>query len=138
MRKALLVAVAVTLAACGQDDVAGPSSPTPATVAGTYNLTTVDGEGLPVVMLDLGAYQARLTSGTLTLKADGTYLFTINHRIDDSGNVRTGSDSDTGLWTLNGSALAFASVEAHFPRTGMISGKTITIQSSEKTLVLRK
>ena len=91
MRTISLLGIVFTLAACGHDGV-GPSPPS-STIAGTYDLTTVDGQVLPFTALDLGAYQAKLVSGTLRLSTDGTYSFQFSIRIEDSGNVRTAADS---------------------------------------------
>ena len=94
MRTISLLGIAFTLAACGHDGV-GPS-PTPSTIPGTYNLTTVDGQVLPFTALDLGAYQAKLVSGTLSLRADGTYSFQFGIRIEDSGALRPSGHAGPG------------------------------------------
>ena len=48
-----------------------------------YTLTTVDGAALPFTALDLGAYRAKLVSGTLSLSSDGTYALQLGIRIDE-------------------------------------------------------
>lgn len=136
MRTISLLGIAFTLAACGHDGV-GPS-PTPSTVPGTYTLTTVDGQVLPFTALDLGAYQAKLVSGTLSLSADGTYSFQFGIRIEDSGNVRTAADSDGGLWNVNDNAMTLASTRGDISRTGTVSGNVMTLQSSSRVFGLTK
>jgi len=104
MRTIPLLGLAFTLAACGHDSVA--PTPTQSTVPGTYSLTTVDGQVLPFTVIDLGAYQAKLASGTLSLRADGSYSMQFGIRIEDSGNLRTAANSDDGLWNVNDSVTA--------------------------------
>jgi hypothetical protein len=135
MRTISLLGIAFALAACGHDGV-GPS-PTP-TIPGKYDLTTVDGQGLPFTALDLGAYQAKLVSGTLSLSADGTYSFQFGIRIEDSGNVRTAADSDGGLWNVNDKAITLASTHGDIARTGTVSGNVMTLQSSSRVFGLTK
>jgi hypothetical protein len=136
MRTITLIGIAFTLAACGRDSVGPAAAPT--TVAGTYNLTTVDGQVLPFTVLDLGAYQAKLASATLNLKADGTYSFQFGIRIEDSGNIRSTSDSDAGLWNASANAITLTSNEGSVTRTGTVAQGTMTLQSSTLVLGLRK
>ena len=136
MRTISLLGIAFTLAACGHDGV-GPS-PTPSTIPGTYNLTSVDGAALPFTVLDLGAYRAKLVSGTLSLSSDGTYSLQLGIRIEDSGNVRTTADSDGGLWNVNDTAITLASTQGNSSRTGAVSGNVMTLQSSSRVFGLTK
>ena len=136
MRTISLLGIVFTLAACGHDSV-GPSL-APSTIAGTYDLTTVDGQVLPFTALDLGAYQAKLVSGTLKLSTDGTYSFQFSIRIEDSGNVRTAADSDSGLWNVNDNAVTLASTQGDISRTGTVSGTVMTLQSSIRVFGLTK
>ena len=85
-----------------------------------------------------GAYQAKLVSGTLSLRADGTYSFQFGIRIEDSGNVRTAADSDGGLWNVNDNAITLASTQGDISRTGTVSGNVVTLQSSIRVLGLTK
>jgi hypothetical protein len=136
MRGALFFALAFTLAACGRDTT-GPS-PTPSRIPGTYTLTMVDGQTLPFTALEVGAYRVRLVSGTLVLRSDGTYSLDIGIRVDDSGNVRTETEADAGLWNVKDDALTLASTQGTISRTGVVSGDVITLQSSIRVLVLAK
>lgn len=136
MRRILSVAIAFTLAACGHDTT-GPS-PTPSRIPGTYDLTMVDGQPVPLTVFEVGAYRATLVSGTLTLHADGLYSLDLDTRIDDSGNVRHQTDRDAGLWNARDAALTLASTQRGIARTGLVSGDGITLHSSSRVLVLRK
>lgn len=134
MRRLLLLGILFTLAACGRDAV----GPAPSSISGSYHLTMVDGHVLPFTVLDLGAYHAQVVSGTLTLNSDGTYDLEIGRRIDDSGNVTTGTDRDLGLWSVMDEAITLASTQGGISRTGTVSGDAITLQSSTRVFVLRK
>jgi hypothetical protein len=136
MRTIPLLGIVLTLAACGHDST-GPS-PTLSAVPGTYDLTTVDGHVLPFTVLDLGAYRAKLASGTLSLSTDGTYSLELGIRIEDSGNIRTAADSDGGLWNVNDNAITLASTQGNSSRTGTVSGDVMTLQSFGRVLGLTK
>lgn len=136
MRTITLLGIALTLAACGSDSVGPAAAPT--AVAGTYNLTTVDGQALPFTVLDLGAYQAKLASAALDLKSDGTYSFDFGIRIEDSGNLRSTSQSDAGVWTRSGNTVTLTSSEGSVARFGTVSGDVMTLQSSRYVFALTK
>jgi hypothetical protein len=93
---------------------------------------------LPFTVADLGAYQAKLVSGALTLSSDGTYSLQFGIRIEDSGNIRTAADSDGGLWNVNDKAITLASTEGNGSRTGTVSGSVMTLESSSRVLGLTK
>jgi hypothetical protein len=135
MRRILLVGIMLTLAACGRDD---SMAPPPSTIAGLYQLTMVDGQGLPLTLLDLGAYQVQLTSGALNMRTDGKYSLEVGYRILDSGNERNETVRDAGEWNNVDQAITLASTGGGIPRAGTVSGDTITLQSSSRVLVLRK
>jgi hypothetical protein len=107
-------------------------------VAGTYNLTTVNGQALPFTVLDLGAYQAKLASAALDLKSDGTYSFDFGIRIEDSGTLRSTSQSDAGVWTRSGNTVTLTSSEGSVARFGTVSGDVMTLQSSRYVFALTK
>jgi hypothetical protein len=72
------------------------------------------------------------------LNANGTYSLELNHRVDDSGNVRTGTDSDVGVWKITGDSIALASTAGNLAKTGTVSGNAITLRASIRVLVLTK
>jgi hypothetical protein len=136
MRPISLLTIAFTLAACGHDSV--EPTAVPSTIPGTYTLTTLDGMVLPATVIDLGAYKAKLASGTLTVRSGGTYTFDFGIRIEDSGNVRTQSDTDDGHWSVNGNAITLTSARGTNTKTGTVTGINMTLQSSTNVLALTK
>lgn len=136
MRRILLLGIALTLAACGSGD---PVTPPPGpSVAGSYQLTMVDGHDLPFTVVDLGTYKARIVSGALALKPNGSYTFGFDLSLDDGVKLRPAADSDAGRWSVSGNAISLTSALDTFPRAGTVSGNVITLQSSTRVFVLRK
>jgi len=136
IQRTLLIGIVFAAAACRGD---GPTAPPPSpSVAGSYQLTTVDGQNLPVTVVDLGTYRASVASGTLTLSEDGTYLYTVGYQLDDGINIRAQADSDAGTWTLTGGSIALASTQSSFSLSGTVSDNVVRLQSTERLLVFRK
>jgi hypothetical protein len=135
MRTILLLGVALSLAACGSD---APVGPTPTNVAGTYQLTTFDGNELPVTVVDLGAYRIELTAGTLALDAGGGYSMDFDLRILDSGNTRSTADHASGTWTADGQTITLVDSQSGSPRGGTISGDTVTLENITLVFVRRR
>jgi len=124
------------MAACrGDRPTAPPASPN---VAGSYQLTTIDGHNLPVILVDLGTYRESLASSTLTLSGDGTYALTFGYQLDDGITIRATANSDTGTWTARGDSIALASTHGGFALSGTASADTVWLQNSERLLVYRK
>jgi hypothetical protein len=93
---------------------------------------------LPFLLVDLGAYQARLVSGTLDMNTDGSYALDFGLRIDDSGRVRSGTDTDTGAWIIVRDSIALTSTAGTITKIGTLSGKVMTLRASGRVLVLKK
>jgi hypothetical protein len=136
MRSILLLGIALTLAACGSDAAVTP--PPEASISGSYQLTTVDGQTLPFTAIDLGTYKAQIVSGVLALDTNSTYSLTFDVSLDDGVKLRTVTEGDAGQWSMSGSAINLASARDTTSWTGTVSGNVITIQSSTRVLVLRK
>ena len=94
--------IAVALAACS--DSTGPS---PDQLVGLYNLFTIDGASLPVVVDQVGEDKAEVTMGTVTLDEDGTFGDVTELRITEGGVVTTEVQATQGTWTVSGSTVTF-------------------------------
>lgn len=136
MRTILVLTLAVAMIGCGNDDVI--TSPTPLAISGEYALSSIDGVQLPATVLDLGAYRLTLASGSLKLNADSSYLIVYGLRVDDSGNVRFDSDSDSGRWSAKARTLSMQSTGGNDRKTGIAFGDSVMLQSSTRTLVYKK
>jgi len=102
--KAAAVAVlAVTLAtACSKGEGAtGPgATPPPATPVGSYTLSTIDAKVLPYTMFADTGYTLEITSGSISITANGKWVSKVVTRETVAGNVSTYSDSTYGNWTV--------------------------------------
>lgn len=109
MRRLVMFALAGTLAACSVDST-GPNG----SVAGTYDLRTVNGQTLPYTFSN----GLRLTSDQLTLFRDGTY--------EDVSRYSDGSSFvDDGDYTNYNGALTFYSTSGDIYQ-GSVSGDVLT------------
>ena len=94
--------LAVALAACS--DSTGPDTDD---LVGSYDLITIDGASLPVIVDQIGDDKAEITMGTVTLDEDGTFGDATEIRITEGGVVTTEVQSTQGTWTVSGSTVTF-------------------------------
>jgi hypothetical protein len=122
--RAAVVAVAVALlAACGSDSSTGPRN---ATVAGTYDLTTVNGATLPYTVPHTTGTEI-VEQATITLNTDSTYSVLANGTVDGSQSTIA---ADAGHYTVSGSQVTFTSTlisSAQYTATATSSTLTATI-----------
>lgn len=96
--------IAVALAGCSGDST-GPDTDD---LVGSYDLITIDGASLPVIVDQIGEDKAEITMGTVTLDEDGTFGDATEIRITEGGVVTTEVQSTQGNWTVSGSTVTFA------------------------------
>jgi hypothetical protein len=109
MRRLLcsLVLAAAAVTACGGDGSNDPK----ASLAGVYNLSTVDGHGLPYILYDDGTLKAEALRGTFTITGNGTYTENIALRLTDSGVAQEVPAVCSGTYTKSGNNLALTETE---------------------------
>ena len=123
MRRLLpLVALAVAVA-CGSDST---TQPTIASVAGTWNLQSVNGSPLPFTLTQTGSDRLELLSGVVTANANGTYTEVAQFRTTVNGQSSTSTESDAGTFTLNGTAVSLTGTQTG-NINGALSGNTLTL-----------
>lgn len=123
MRRLLpLVALAVAVA-CGSDST---TQPTVASVAGTWNLQSVNGSPLPFTLTQTGSDRLELLSGVVTANANGTYTEVAQFRTTVNGQSSTSTESDAGTFTLNGTAVSLTGTQTG-NINGALSGNTLTL-----------
>lgn len=125
VQSGFLLCIASLLVACGGDSGTGPSAT--ASIAGVWNLKTINGQSLPFVFGQTGANKQEITSETYTLTADGSFTQIIGVRTTFNGQVTTQSEPDAGTYTLNGTAVTFRYLSDGSSATGSWSGNTLTI-----------
>ena len=99
---ALLCATLVVAAACGGSDF--PENPD-VSVAGTYNLRTVNNQSLPFTMPD----GSNLASYRIVALDDGTWTSVAVYGKNVNGQTETDSVSDHGTWTLKSTTFSMTS-----------------------------
>jgi hypothetical protein len=104
-------------------------------ITGTYTLKQENGVVIPGIVFEDSIYRIRTTSGSVTLRADGTFGFV---RAAIGTNLKTnvsydegGSGGGTYVINAGGAAIQFTTTEqAGVPLTfgtGFVDGKTLTI-----------
>ncbi len=120
VRRVFLAFLVFGLVGCGDDSVS------PADVAGTYILLSVDEEGLPAVLAESTDFLLELTAGSVTLNADLTCSLSFTQRETDGGIVTTDTLTDACTYTLDGGFTLTQSGET-VALIGSIIGSTLTI-----------
>ena len=135
MRRLVAVLIVAGIAAGGM--WACGDSTDPDSIAGTYNLQTVDGESLPIILGGGGDNMVELASAFERLNDDGTFLESSTFRLTEDGDVSTDVETSDGSWTQSGTAITFTYTGGG-TFTGSISGNTLTTTQQGFTLVFRK
>jgi len=101
--KRLVAIAAVTLfAACS--DSSGPN----ADVTGSYDLITLNGSGLPVVVTFDQFSTFRITGGNVTLNSNNTFSSSGSYQQTfANGQTTTGTETCDGTYTRNGNSITF-------------------------------
>lgn len=120
MRKLLLACAAVAMIACGGSDSTGPA----ASVEGTWNLQTVNGQPLPYTAFFNASpvYRIEILSDQVIAHSDGTYVENGVIRTTDGTTVTTTNQQDTGLWAQHGGQVDFTSDSDASVTTATVSG----------------
>lgn len=115
-RLALLALGALTMfgtTACGDDEPSGPG----ASVAGAYNLSTINGDAVPATVYEgseLGFYyKVEVLSGLLTLRANGTFDDVTTIRETEGNNPPESSVVEaSGTFVREGNTLTLTDQES--------------------------
>jgi hypothetical protein len=135
MRRLLSLTLALALIACGDDD--STSVPTNASVAGTWNLQTVNGSALPFT-LSASSPKIELLSSSVNVTANGTWTSTTQTRTTIGTQATTASSTQSGTYTLSGSAVSIRSTDGTTVQAGSVSGNTLTLAQTGLTFVYQK
>ena len=131
--KVCAVALLALTAACG----GGDGITEPASIAGTYNLVTIDGQSPPIVLFDEPGFKAEIMSGNFILAEGRTFTTNVVFRVTEGGQVSTESDSYDGTYTVTGSTVDFAYSDGD-SASGTLNGNTLTFVDGGSTAVFRK
>lgn len=126
MRKTLVVALLLTVAACGGDKVTGTKEFT-----GSYSLRTVNGGGLPAVVFLDDTEKDEVTGGTINLASDNTWSGTLGIRATDVTDGTVFLDFPAfpiaGTYSVSGSSITIDDPSHGLTFTGTVGGGELAI-----------
>jgi hypothetical protein len=122
----------VLLAGCDSNDTTGP---TQNSVAGTWNLTTVNGSPLPFTLQ--ATPKIEVLSDQLVVSANGTFTESTQLRFTNGTIVSTQVVTDAGTYSLNGTAATFIYNDGT-TGAGTVSGNTLTVAEPGLSLVYQQ
>jgi hypothetical protein len=107
LRNLLLAASVVVLGAC-ESDSTGPA----AQIEGTYTLSTLDGQTLPAIFVEIDAdNRIEILSGVIVLNSNGTFTDQTDVRLTIDGEVTTEDEDASGTYTVSGNTITFTTTE---------------------------
>ena len=130
VRSVLVAFLVFGLGACGDDIVS------PADVAGTYTLLSVDGEGLPATLgeTEITGSLLEVTAGSATLNQDLTCSLSFDLRDTDPDTVTTDTIVSACTYTIDdGFRLTLS--EENVALSGSILGSTLTLIDGGRVFV---
>ena len=127
MRKLLFACLAVAVLGCGGSDSTG----TAASVQGTWNLQTVNGQPLPYTafLSTSPAYRLEIMSDQLVANSDGTYAENGTIRETQGTTVTTSTEQDAGVWTQHGNQVDFTSNADATVTSATVSGNQLSVNA---------
>ena len=130
-----LVVSSTLLFACGSDRA---TSPTVVSVAGTWNLTSVNGKPLPFIF-QAADPKLELLAKQFVISDAGTFTYSFSVKAtDDDGTVTTTRRSDTGTNTLADNVVTFRYASDGTTVTASVTGGTMTILAGEYSQLFTK
>ena len=123
-RTLFVATLAILAAGCSSDKSTSPGG----AEAGTYTLTSVNGQPLPFSLTSSTLNQVVIKSATVTLTpgSPSTYQATVSGSIN--GSPTTTLVSDAGTYTVSGSTLSFSSTAfLLLSYGGSFTGNTLTV-----------
>ena len=134
VRRVFLAFLVFGLVACG-DDSTGLED-----IAGTYTLQSIDGEGLPAVVSEIGdPVLEEVTAGIVILNEDGTCTSSFTTRSEaEDGTVTTVEDPGVCNYTFNNGAITLTFPSGPSTTNGSISGSTLTVTLGGTVFIFRK
>jgi hypothetical protein len=133
MRRMLAIAYAVStvvLAGCGSD---GSTDPTQAlggssALVGTWNLTTVNGAALPLLLQESDP-KVELMSDQLVVLGNGKFTRSLLARFTDGSDSSTETYPDSGTYKMSGSSAIFTFTDGS-GGLGTLTGNQMTVSGT--------
>jgi hypothetical protein len=134
MRRILATALLLASASCSSDS---STDPTAGSLAGTWNLSTVNGAVLPFTV-QAAAPKIEILNDQLIVSSAGTFTETGNIRFTDAGTVTNQPFTDSGTWSIIGNDVTIHFNSDGTTATGKVSGNTFTTVQGSVTLLYAK
>ncbi len=131
MRRIAVLLVPMLVVACLSADDSLSLDPTDANVSGSFALSTINGNALPVIATVTATQQFDLTSDTVSIASDGTWVETSVYSV-----TLLADNSKTSLVTTIGGTYTIANQQINFVQTagggsvafaGSVRGNRLTI-----------
>jgi hypothetical protein len=134
MRRLVCFALVFAALACGGDDT---TTPTQASVAGTWTLQTINGSPLPFTLS--ASPKIELLSSVVNVSANGTWTSTTTNRTTIASQTSTTTSTDAGTYTLSGNNVAILSNGAgSTAQAGTVNGNTLTLSQQGFVFIYTK
>ena len=128
MYRRLTLAALVTLAACGSSTE--PSSPSSASVTGSYTMRSIYGQPLPY-LLQNGLTKATITHDVLAVTDGGTWIETATYLLSTSGGpAQEQVIAAQGTYSRSGTAFTFYDPSDRSNSTATFTGSGFTFADS--------
>ena len=123
MRKLLFAFAAVPMLGCGGDST-GPA----ASAEGTWNLQSVNGQGLPFTAASTSApvYRFEILADQVVVNADGSFTEYTTSRETQGTAVTETTDTYTGTWSQHGNQVDITDSDGQ-TTTAVINGNKLAI-----------
>jgi hypothetical protein len=112
-RVALVLAMAIPLAVAGCGDSTGPGG----SVAGTYELRSINGDPVPVTTDESGSFREEITAGFVRLNANGSFSAGLTFRVTNGTVVTTETLEINGTYTRSGNRITLTFQDPDGPGT---------------------
>jgi hypothetical protein len=133
VRRAALGAALTALTACGGDAGTGNR----ASVTGTYQLSTVNGQPLPYTEQSSGAV-VKLTAGLLVATSDGGFTETLTRSTTSSSGTSTASTVLNGTYSVGNQVIVFTYSGTGTSVLGSLTNNGLSIQNGLVTYDYKK
>jgi hypothetical protein len=134
MRRLLALALLLASVSCSKDS---STNPTTESLAGTWNLSTINNLPLPFLLAEADLQtvpptpRIELLNDQIVATSAGTFVEIANARITDGTGTFTVPFTDKGTWTLSGNTITFHFDSDGSSGTGTLSGNTFTIGETD-------
>ena len=113
----------------------------PAMLAGSWQLTRVDEQSLPVNLSDNPMIEIMVSAARLTIDANGTWIYRYDYRQTDFSGTTVGSSGTSGTWRAESQTPLTVSFVDDSGRTWiavMTASNSITLQANNRGMVFTK